>query len=283
MSRADSSTGSSTEGSRESALDEIRRDVMEGRESTSLITPALDVLARDQRDWLSTWLEDGYEDRRELLFSLHQMQVLSLGHVPDGWFVSAASGTVELSILITDERARQRWRDDPPSLEQARRERRAQAAKFIRPAFRHAQRDLRGDASQYHGSNKFTEEDVDRQQHFAMRPALDDLYTRQVRALRDLLDGFAGMSAVDEWLSDLDRAALGELAEVEPDFDYKIHSRDAAQRVLLRSEEKYLRERQLWGATYLLPAFNRAVTRWRERAEETDETRSDGMSSPKQL
>lgn len=274
---------SSTSEESESALDEIQRDVLAGSESTSSITPALDVLARDQRHWLRRWLDEGYDDRRELLFALHQMQVLSLGYVPDGWFVSAASGSVELSVLITDERERRRWRDDPPSLEQATRERRAQAAKFIRPAFRHAQRDLRSDAKQYTEDNEVSAEDIDQQRYFAMRPALDDLYCRQVRALRDLLDGFAGMSAVDEWLSDLDRAALGELAEIEPDFDYKIHSQTPAQRVLLRSEEKYVRERQLWASTYLLPAFNRAVKRWRERADETNEQRSEGMHTPKQL
>ena len=283
MSRADASGGSSGESEQRTLLEDIRRDVLEGRESTSPVTPALDVLARDQREWLDQWLSDGYSDRRDLIFALNQMQVLSLGHVPDGWFVSAASGSVELSILITDPRERRRWREDPPSLEKALEERRAQAAKFIRPAFRAAQRDLRGDAQQFTGDRELSEDDVDRQQHFAMRPALDDLYTRQVRALRDLLDGFTSMAGVDDWLSDLDRATLGELAEVEPDFDYKIHSRESAQRVLLRSEDKYERERQLWCATYLLPAFNRAITRWRERADEEAAQRSDGRQQPRQL
>lgn len=88
------------------------------------------------------------------------------------------------------------------------------------------------------------------------------------------------MTAVDEWLPRLDRGTLGELHKVEPDFDWKIHDRRSAQRVLLRDAEKYARERELWAATYLLPAYNRAVDRWAERADEHREDGENGDHTP---
>ncbi|NLV08289.1 hypothetical protein GOC83_19415 [Haloarcula rubripromontorii] len=255
-------------------LDEILLDVQIDDGATAAVdvsfTPALDKLNDHQRTWLSTWTETGYESRRELLLSLHQMQFWSLGRVPDGWFVDVCSKPVLLSVVITSEN-RYRWREDPVDLATAADERRQLAAKYIRPAFRTAYRKLRTEAQQYTNESERVE-DVDSTAFFAMRPALDELYRKQSDLLVSLLDGFDDMTAVDDWLSRLDKGTLGELYKIEPDFDWKIHDRPSAQRVLLIDEPKYEQERVLWGAVYLLPAYNRAVERW---AEEADEHRED--------
>jgi len=265
------------------SLDEVLQEVREDDHETTgtadvSFTPSLDSLNQDQYDWLQRWIVEGYDSRRELVLSLHQMQFWALGRVPDGWFVNVCSHPVPLSVAITSEN-RQQWRADPVGPATAKRERQYLAAKYIRPAFRAAYRTLRADAQQYTNESERVE-NPDKTEFFAMRPALDELYRKQSTLLVSLLDGFEDMTAVDEWLSRLDRGTLGELHKVEPDFDWKIHDRRSAQRVLLRDAEKYARERELWAATYLLPAYNRAVDRWAERADEHREDGENGDHTP---
>lgn len=261
-------------GTQQSALDDILQEVRDGDDRSGdpelQVTPALDKLNDEQRAWLDRWIVEGYPNRRELILSLHQMQFWSLGRVPDGWFVNVCSKDVPLSVVITSDN-RCRWREEPIDQHTAEKERRQLAAKYIRPAFRAAYRTLRKDVQQYTNEAERVDESTDTA-FFAMRPALDDLYRKQSDLLLSLLDGFDDMTAVDDWLSRLDKGTLGELHKVEPDFDWKIHDRPIAQRVLLEDSEPYQRERELWAATYLLPAYNRAVERW---ADEADEHRED--------
>jgi hypothetical protein len=262
-------------------LDDILRDVQTDTDRPTAavdvsFTPALDKLNDHQRTWLSNWIDAGYDSRRDLLLSLHQMQFWSLGRVPDGWFVDVCSKPVPLSVVITSEN-RFQWREDPANPGTAKAERRQLAAKYIRPAFRTAYRKLRTEAQQYTNEGERVEE-VDSTAFFAMRPALDELYRKQSDLLLALLGGFEDMAAVDDWLARLDKGTLGELHRVEPDFDWKIHDQRGAQRVLLTDDPKYAQERELWGAVYLLPAYNRAVERW---AEEADEHREDNTGETK--
>lgn len=264
-------------GSGRSSLDGLLDDVRQAEnepdaETETSVTPALDKLNEDQRQWLQRWTVEGYTDRQDLLESLHQMQFWSLGRVPDGWFVEVCTRPVPLSILITSP-ARHEWREDPVDQHTAEQERRLWAAKYIRPAFRAAYRTLRKNVNQYTNEHERIE-DATSTKHFAMRPALDELYRKQSDLLLSLLDGFEDMNAVDDWLSRLDNGTLGELHTVEPDFDWKIHDSAVAQRVLTEDAEKYKRERELWGATYLLPSYNRAVERWAETADEHHEEES---------
>lgn len=263
----------STRNALENLLREVEQDVDDQADDKDLqrLTPSLDKLNADQRAWLSTWGSEGYSSRRRLILALHQMEFWSLGRVPDAWYVHLCSRGVSLSILITSDR-RTIYRQDPVDLETARRERQYLAAKYVRPAFRAAFRTLRKDAKEYTDEDQQVD-DVDSQQSFAMRPALDELYSKQSKQLLALLDGFKDMDAVDDWLSRLDQGTLGELYRVEPDFDWKIHDRMTAQRTLLEDDRKYEMERELWAATYLLPSFNRAVQRW---AEQVDEHVEDG-------
>ncbi|MFC7026357.1 hypothetical protein ACFQH8_00135 [Halomicroarcula sp. GCM10025710] len=259
-------------GSGQSSLDGLLDGVRERETNAGTdvsITPALDKLNEDQRQWLQRWTIEGYTDRRDLIVSLHQMQFWSLGRVPDGWFVEVCSRPVPLSILITSPNRRE-WREDPVDQHTAEQERRLWAAKYIRPAFRAAYRTLRKNAQQYTNKSERVE-DASETQYFAMRPALDDLYQKQSDLLLSLLDGFEDMAAVDDWLSRLDNGTLGELHMVEPDFDWKIHDSTVAQRVLTVDAEKYERERAV-GRDVSAPSYNRAVDRW---AGEADEHRED--------
>ncbi|WP_058997750.1 hypothetical protein [Haloarcula sp. CBA1127] len=267
----------------ETSLDDVLEEV-DGDGSVVMddqFTPALDKLNADQRTWLDRWTVEGYESRRELLLSLHQMQFWSLGRVPDGWFVNVCSRPVPLSVVITSEK-RNQWREDPVGLATAERERRYLAAKYIRPAFRAAYRTLRTEVNQYTNEQDRVE-NAEETKHFAMRPALDELYRKQSGLLVSLLDGFEDMRAVDDWLSRLDTGTLGELYKVEPDFDWKIHDRASAQRALLEEGTKYKRERELWGATYLLPAYNRAVERWASQADEHHADETGEHESPRTM
>lgn len=99
------------------SLDEVLQEVREDEHETTgtadvSFTPSLDSLNQDQYDWLQRWIVEGYDSRRELVLSLHQMQFWALGRVPDGWFVNVCSHPVPLSVAITSEN-RQQWRDDP--------------------------------------------------------------------------------------------------------------------------------------------------------------------------
>lgn len=270
-------------GARRSSLDDLLQTVIsedsEGPENR--FTPALDKLNDDQRQWLNRWTVEGYPDRRELILSLHQMQFWSLGRVPDGWFVNVCSKPVPLSVVITSDN-RYEWRENPVDQHTAEKERRQLAAKYIRPAFRAAFRTLRKDAKQYLNEGERVDE-ATKTEYFAMRPALDELYTKQGTLLVSLLDGFDDMTDIDDWLSRLDQGTLGELHRVEPDFDWKIHDRPTAQRVLLEDGDKYERERELWAATYLLPAYNRAVSNWAVEAEEHHEDEDGEMEAPRTM
>lgn len=264
-------------------LDRILRGVITDGETDApaLFTPALNKLSDDQRDWLHHWTRDGYDSRRDLITSVNQMQFWSLGRVPDSWYKGICSKHVLLSVLITSDR-RTMWREDPVDLETAKEERRMLAAKYIRPAFRAAFRELRTDAKQYTNEEERVDS-VESQPYFAMRPALNELYERQSRALVQLLDGFDSMDDVDDWLSRLDGATLGELAKVEPDFDWMIHRRQSNQTVLLGDTSAYERERELWASVYLLPAYNRAVGVLGHHADEHREDEQRERMQPKQL
>lgn len=266
----------------ESALDRIRRDVETDESDGERLVPALDKLNRDQREFVEGWVQDGYRDRRELILSLSQLQLWTLGRVPHGWFREMASQNVPLSILITDEDRRRVYRRRPCDLETAKKERRLWAAKYLRPACRAAFRELRREAKQYTNPDERVA-DLNEQTYPAMRPVFGELYRNQTEALVGLLNGFDNLDAVDRWLSDLDRAHLGELAKVKPDFDWELLQSPTSEAVLTGSEFKHEQERMQWAAAYLLPAFNRAVSVLARHADEHREDAGPQDQEKKQL
>jgi hypothetical protein len=272
-----SSRSSST--SSRTPLDEALRNVRAGDvegEGTRWL-PSLDKLTDDQATWLREWVQEGYDSRRELILESHQMQFWTLGRVPHQWYADVCSSNVPISILVTSDR-RYNYRDRPVDLDQARKERRLLAAKYVRPALRAAYREMRENAKQYTNEDERMDS-LDGQSFFAMRPVLDWLYRQQADRLLRFLNGFDDMDDVDVWLDELNHAHLGELSNVggAEDFDLKVVSGGSpVEDVLMRTERKYERERELWAATYLLPAFNRAVTKALRIADEHKEDEVGG-------
>lgn len=259
-----------------SVLDQIRLTVETDEdtdEDDGRLVPALDKLNRDQKAFIRSWVQDGYRSRRELILSLSQLQTYTLGRVPDGWYRAVATENVPLSVLITSEQ-RKAYRHDPIDLDAAKEERRLWAAKYLRPACRAAFRELRREAQQYTNEDERVN-DPDEQSHPAMRPVMGELYRTQTEALLSLLDGFDDHDDVDEWLADLDRAHLGELAKVKPDFDWEVYQSTTADRVFTSDAYKYKQERMQWAAAYLLPAFNKAVSVLARHADEHREDDND--------
>ena len=262
-------------------LDEARRRVETGERPELNVTPALTNLHESQRAWLRKWRTEGYRDRQDLLLALHQLQVWTLGRVPSGWYKEVTTSPVMISVTITDEHERLRYRDNPVSLEDAEAERDLLASKYIRPRVRRAWRDLRPAANEVTNEEQRKRfEDPQKQPFPAMRPRLYQRYVDQADCTVRLLDGFATMEHVEEWLEDLDEAGLGLIERLIPDLDWKIRRNDVISDMLVheRHEEKYASERELWVAKYLLPTWNAAIRAIaRDADEHGEDTREKGL------
>lgn len=232
-----------------------------------LFTPSLDALNGDQDTWRQQWVEEGYADRQALLHALNQLQFLSLGRIPDGWYFEVARRPVILSVVITSEN-RLEWRDEPVSLSKAHDERARLHSKYVRPAFRAAYRELAAEVKQYtNEGERVTGNDLD-EQPFALRPVMVELYAKQTDRLAGWLDGFDTTSEIDHWLQRFDDACRGQMHHIKADWDWEVRSNPVMERVLTSDEPAYERERELLAARYLLPALNRAVRYQAHRADE---------------
>ncbi|WP_435065945.1 hypothetical protein [Halobaculum sp. EA56] len=263
-------------------LDEAQRRVESGDRPELNVTPALTNLHESQRAWLRRWRTEGFGSRRELLLALHQLQVWTLGRVPSGWFKQVATSDVLLTVAITDERERRRYRDNPVDLKAAESERDLLASKYIRPRVRRAWRDLRPAAQEVTNEEQRKRfEDPEKQPFPAMRPRLYQRYVDQADATVRLLDGFRSLEHVEVWLEDLDEAGLGLIEQLVPDLDWKIRRNDVIEDMLVheRHESKFVAERELWVAKYLLPTWNAAIRAIaRDADEHGEDTREKGLS-----
>lgn len=235
--------------------------------------PALQNLNEQQLDALREFRDEGVAHRPALLRWLLRLQFRTLGRLPDYWYHHVATDPTALACVLTGPNRGAYGEVDGTNITPAEAwaTRRRLVAKFLRPACRDAFRTLRPKATEYLDDQK----DPDKMAALAMRPALDEHYQRQERALAQFWRGFESEDDLDEWLHELDMATFGAIKAVEPDFDYVLLTDASAPDLYLSDEERYVEARERIMARYLLPATNVAVRELAERAGESDDETSD--------
>jgi hypothetical protein len=235
--------------------------------------PAQDKLHQDQQAFVTKFVQEGYQSRRDALVALQELGWLSMGRIKPNWYAIVGRDDVTLSVLITSEN-RRRYRSDPVPLAAAKQQRRRLAKKFLRPACRLGFAEIQRDAAEYvEEDNEVRLEDVSM---FAMRPTLQLLKNLQEVALTDFLSGFTNELELDQWLHEFDRVALTQQRRVEGDLDWRIEMEPGAQRVLLGGNGGEARRREDMAAYYVLPALGLAppiaLDHAQEHREESDES-----------
>jgi hypothetical protein len=179
-------------------------------EAPSNPVPALDTLVADQRE-LFDELEAGFGTRVDVVLWTHKAHVRTLGQLPDSWSRSLLGNRYRVSALLDDGDARDRATKYAPDDERARSERRMISDDRLLEACRDAMQ-LLGEFAQEHPE----EESVDgRQKYLAMRPALDDLVTRQRASLKRVLgrdgnpDGLRDHDELSSWVRGVIRSTKG--------------------------------------------------------------------------
>lgn len=232
--------------------------------------PALRKLALDIQD-LREELLAGFASRRAVLEWSQRMTVRTLGEVRQSWYYELAR---QFRGLPSDERERAlvsallipavRKREINQEAARALRER--LAAVLLGRAEHRALRRLRKDATEY------TDDDGDGsghnpeiQRYIAMRPALNELEAYQQRTLTKCVDGLESRYEILTWGDDLELATHGELEE---DFLERCYREPSTARLLTSTRPVDKRARELFAATYLIPAFNAGVRDLTGRAKE---------------
>ncbi|WP_276253593.1 hypothetical protein [Halomontanus rarus] len=234
--------------------------------------PALKKLALDIQG-LRKELLTGFGSRREVLEWSQRLTVRTLGEIRTSWYLELArqfrgvpsSGDERalLSALLTPA-ARSRELD--PETADALRER--LAAVLLGPSEHRAFRRLRRDATEYvdeRGAGDTSGHDPLKQRYIAMRPALDELDAYQGRVLAQCVDGLEDQSTILEWGDDLELATHGEL---DDDFLERCYREPSTVTMLTSSSDDQKRARELFAATYLVPAYNAGVRDLTGRAKE---------------
>ena len=240
--------------------------------------PAL-VKLSDDLEGLREELMLGFKSRREVLEWLQRLVVRTLGELPSEWiekFAQEFKGVPEderertlLSAMLTGSN---RTRDMRDAVAKDVRER--LYALYIRPAYHRAFRQLRADATEYlDDDGDDSQHAAARQRWIAMRPALDELEHYQERALGDLLDGLEDKTAVLDWGVDLELATHGELPG---EFVARCYREESTMRMLTGTTPETARGRELFAATYIVPAYNRGVRELSGRTgEQPDSVRKE--------
>jgi len=241
--------------------------------------PALDALNSVQRTALDRFRDEGFADRRAFILWLHDLQFHTLGRIPWWWFYDICTNTVALSVVITSEQ-RQEYRDSISPAE-AKNERRRLASKYLRPACRRAYRELRTKADEY------LDEDIDfeKSNAFALRPALNAYHERQHAALQSFLAGFDDITALEQWLHNLDRITNGSIDEVERQlemqFDVQMVSNKTARRAATSpNDPRYQNVRERIAARWILPATNISARQLALKAGESTAMAPEEMPAP---
>lgn len=253
---------------------------LEGKGAAITHRPALQRLTLDVKE-IRQELLGGFPDRGAILWWCQRVAIRTLGTIPD---------------RLPRELARQFRLDDDPENEPAllsalrnehpdptagRETRERLYATIVRPAFHRAFRNLRPDAGEYFDDENSVEpgHDPQAQPYVAMRPVVDELEAYQQRSLSDLLDGFGDRGAIIAWGDRLEQATHGE---IPGDFVTRCYDEPSTRNVLLGRVEGATASRELFAATYLLPAFRAGVADLSGRAGEqpdTDTEREDPLNT----
>ncbi|WP_049934689.1 hypothetical protein [Haloplanus natans] len=242
-------------------MSKSRRDA--DGEATEFVRPALVRLKLDLEQ-LEAELYDGFARRRDVLDWMQRLCVRTLGRTRQEFIEDLAR---QFRGRVDDRRERALL---SAMLVPAARERALDAgtvdelreriyATVLAPAYHRALRHLRKDAGEYIDSAQETTtsgHDPQVQRYIAMRPAVDELDDNQDRVLEAVLDGFDEPGDILEWGRDLELATHGEIPD---QFVRRAYVEQSTRRMLLSGARADERARELFAATYLVPAFNRGV------------------------
>ena len=229
---------------------------------TEFVRPALVRLKLDLEQ-LETELYDGFGRRRDALEWMQRLCVRTLGRTRQEFIRGLARqfrGKVDdrreralLSALLVPAA---RDRDLEPEVVAELRER--LAATVLAPAYHRALRHLRKDAGEYidSSSGDTSGHDPQVQRYVAMRPAVDELEANQSAVLEAVLDGFEEPRDILEWGRDVELATHGEISD---QFIRRCYSEPSTRQMLLSGARADASARELFAATYLIPAFNQGV------------------------
>lgn len=249
-------------------------------DATEFVRPSLVRLKLDLEQ-LEAELYDGFRRRRDVLEWMQRLCVRTLGRTRQefieglgrqfrGRFDDRRERVLLSAMLVPAARDR----DLDAEVVDELRER--LAATVIAPAYHRALRHLRKDAGEYIDSAEEANtsgHDPQVQRFIAMRPAVDELDDNQSAVLEDVLDGFDQPRDILEWGRDLELATHGEVSE---DLVRRCYIEQSTRRMLLSRARADQRARELFAATYVVPAFNRGVRDLVGRAgEQPDEGSSD--------
>ncbi|QZX98733.1 hypothetical protein [Halobaculum rubrum] len=260
----------------ESVLPEF--EIEETGDEIESTRPALQALNEQQLEALREFRDEGVEHRPALLRWLLRLQYRTLGRLPDYWYSHIATDPTALACVLTGETRGVYNRRGETKITPADAwcTRRRLVARYLRPACREAFRFLRPKAAEYLEGNR----DPEKMAALAMRPALDEHYSRQERAIAEFHEGFDSVAVLDEWLQRLDAATFGTMKAVEPDFDYQLTTSRLQPELTTCSEPMYVEERERIIAWNLLPACNVAVRELADQAGESqdeEKTASSGV------
>jgi len=231
--------------------------------ATEFVRPSLVRLKLDLEQ-LETELYDGFRRRRDVLDWMQRLCVRTLGRTRQAFienlsrqFRGRFDDSRERALLSAMLVPAARDRDLEAGTVDELRER--LAATVIAPAYHRALRHLRKDAGEYIDSaqeSKTSGHDPQDQRFIAMRPAVDELDENQSTVLEDVLDGFDEPRDILEWGRDVELATHGE---VDGDLVRRCYVESSTRRMLCSDASADERARELFAATYLVPAFNRGV------------------------
>ncbi|TKX82052.1 hypothetical protein [Halorubrum sp. SD626R] len=161
---------------------------------TTTSRPALPTLQSDQRallepqpgDGLDHGLRDGFPNRRTAIEWYQAAIVRTIGHITDRWDPVALLRDRTLLTALVVGPERERFADDPISLETGREYRQRLERVLVLPAFNLAYNALRKSAGEYPEDVRSEEHDPEGQDFVAMRPAFQVADQQQRAALRRL-------------------------------------------------------------------------------------------------
>ncbi|WP_206751671.1 hypothetical protein, partial [Halorubrum sp. SD626R] len=208
--------------------------------------------------------------------------VRTIGHITDRWEpVGLLRDRTLLTALVVGPE-RERFADDPLSLETARQYRQRLERVLVLPAFNLAYNALRKSAGEYPEDVRNDEHDPEGQDFVAMRPAFQVADRQQRVALQRLWGGFGSVEELQSWLHDLSEPTNGSLDESLPSRV----GRDSVARehflgrvdadTALEAERLARKYRERFAVAKLLPAFAAGIKRL-EAGELATHT-SDGLT-----
>jgi hypothetical protein len=244
---------------------------------TESFRPALERLTLDVADMRESLLE-GFHTRQELLWWAQRICVRTLGELPQRVFHGIArqvrlDGDERPALLAALLRDAAAAPDLSAHAAASLRER--FYVSFVEPAFSRAFEKLRKDTGEYFDdpAGGPSGHDPRVQAYIAMRPAVNELEEYQQSALRRLLAGLDDTTAILEWGDAVKKATHGEISD---EFLPRCHRERSTRALLLGRMRGAQPGRELFAATYLLPAFNAGV---RDLAGRTGEQPADNSPS----